>query len=84
MLNEKKKELKMGVFAGLRIEDLPKYRKDKGITQKQVAESMGTVQPAVARWEKALLKGHVPSVGTLEKYVKALNLDIKIQISEPV
>lgn len=71
----------MGLFAGLRIEDLPKYRKDKGFTQKQVAESMGTVQPAVARWEKALLKGHVPSVGTLEKYVRALGLKITVEIT---
>ena len=42
----------MILFSNMRIEDLPDYRKEKGLTQQQVADLMGTVQPAVARFEK--------------------------------
>lgn len=73
----------MILFSNMTIKDLPDYRKEKGLTQQQTADLMGTVQPAVARFEKGLLKGHVTSLGTLEKYVKALGLEIRINIYKP-
>lgn len=56
-------------------------RKEKGLTQAQVAERMGTKATAVARLEAALVSGkHSPSIATLQKYAKALGKQLDIRL----
>jgi len=49
-----------------------------GLTQKQVAERMGTTQSAVARMESGK---PLPSLTTIKKYAKATNSKIDIRLS---
>lgn len=64
------------------IEELPSLRRQQGLTQKQVAQRMGTVQPSVARFEKILIEGKETSLTTLRRYVKALDLSLDICLIE--
>lgn len=49
-----------------------------GLTQEQVADSMGTTKSAVSRLEA--VGKHSPSVSTLKKYAEAVGCDIEIRL----
>ncbi|MDF1523795.1 MAG: helix-turn-helix transcriptional regulator [Trueperaceae bacterium] len=49
-----------------------------GMTQEAVAQRMGTTKSAVSRLESA--GKHTPSVGTLQRYAKAVGCEIKIEL----
>lgn len=49
-----------------------------GLTQEQVAESMGTTKSAVSRLEA--IGKHSPSVSTLKKYAQAVGCDIEVRL----
>jgi len=57
---------------------LAALRQARGLTQKQVAELLGTKQQAIARLEDPAYTGH--SLSMVRKYVEALgaNLDVTI------
>ena len=52
-----------------------------GLTQEEVAESMGTTKSAVSRLEGP--GKHSPSVTTLRKYAKAVGCDVEIHLVPP-
>jgi DNA-binding XRE family transcriptional regulator len=49
-----------------------------GLTQEAVAQRMGTTKSAVSRLESG--GKHTPSVGTLQRYAKAVGCEIKIEL----
>ena len=59
-------EVRQGEFAIVLA--LIAARKRDGLTQEQVAERMGTVQPVIARVESGRQR---PSLKTIERYAKA-------------
>jgi transcriptional regulator with XRE-family HTH domain len=54
-------------------------RRDAGLTQKELAERMGTTQSAVARLEA---KGANPRLKTLEKAVRATGRHLDVEVSD--
>lgn len=56
-----------------------KARNEKGLTQAQVAEKIGTTQSAVARMESGRGK-HSPSIATLSRYAEALDCKLEIRL----
>ena len=55
-------------------------REAAGLTQAEVAERMGTKQPAVTRLESSLSSGkHSPSLSTLRSYAKAVGCHLEIR-----
>lgn len=64
----------------LKIADLPEYRRSLNLTQADVGKRMQTVQPAVARLERWIMKGKLPTFVTLQSYVNALGLELDLQI----
>lgn len=65
--------------AGWAIEiamQISRLRKDRGLTQKQLASLISVPQPSIARLERIDYKGY--SLRTLEKIAKALSQDIKV------
>ena len=64
----------------LKIADLPEYRRSLNLTQADVGKRMQTVQPAVARLERWIVKGKLPPFVTLQSYVNALGLELDLQI----
>lgn len=56
------------------------YRVQNGLTQKQLAEKVGTSQSAIARIE-SFEYGRL-TLSTLQRIANALNLDLKIQFLE--
>jgi DNA-binding XRE family transcriptional regulator len=70
-------------YAGLEdeyrlIRELLEARSRAGLTQEEVAESMGTTKSAVSRLESA--GKHSPSVGTLKKYAHAVGCEVEIRL----
>ncbi|OGE33911.1 transcriptional regulator [Candidatus Daviesbacteria bacterium RIFCSPLOWO2_02_FULL_41_8] len=59
------------------IEQVIRKRLEKGLTQKQLAEKIGTKQSAIARLEGGTTN---PSVAFLEKVAKALGSKLQISI----
>jgi transcriptional regulator with XRE-family HTH domain len=59
----------------LQLADL---RRARGLTQKQVAERLGTKQQAIARLEDPTYTGH--SLSMVRKYVEALGASIRVTI----
>lgn len=55
---------------------LLEVRKQKGLTQSQVAQRSGLTQQMVSRIET--IGGNTPSLDTFVKYANALDMDIKI------
>lgn len=55
---------------------LIQIRKQKGITQKEVAKYMGTNQSAIARFENMLV---IPKANTLIQYAMAIGEEIIIK-----
>lgn len=64
----------------LKLADLPEYRRFLNLTQADVGKRMQTVQPAVARLERWIMKGKLPTFVTLQSYVNALGLELDLQI----
>lgn len=53
-------------------------RSRAGLTQEEVAASMGTTKSAISRLEGA--GKHSPSVSTLEKYAQAVGCEVEIRL----
>ncbi|WP_053089972.1 helix-turn-helix domain-containing protein [Kocuria sp. HSID16901] len=51
------------------LEQLVQIRKDKGLTQQQVADAMGVTQPTVAAFEGY---DHDPKLSTIQRYANAV------------
>lgn len=51
-----------------------------GLTQAQLAQRVGTSQPAIARYEKAR---SMPDMATLFRMVEACGLELRLQLAEP-
>jgi DNA-binding XRE family transcriptional regulator len=60
------------------VRELIAARTKAGLTQEQVAESMGTTKSAVSRLEG--LGKHSPSVNTLHKYATAVGCEVEIRL----
>ena len=60
------------------VRELLTARAKAGLTQEQVAESMGTTKSAVSRLEA--VGKHSPSVSTLKKYARAVGCDVEIRL----
>jgi len=61
------------------LDEFLKARAAQGLTQAQVAEKIGTTQPAVARMESGSGK-HSPSLATLTKYADALGCKLEVRL----
>ena len=61
----------------LLVRELLSARAKAGLTQEDVAASMGTTKSAVSRLEAA---SHSPSVSTLKKYARAVGCDVEIRL----
>jgi transcriptional regulator with XRE-family HTH domain len=57
---------------------LATLRQARGLTQKQVAEMLGTKQQAIARLEDPAYTGH--SLSMVRKYVEALGASLRVTI----
>lgn len=63
------------------LDELLKARSHAGLSQRDVASRMGTVQAAVARIESGGgSKGHSPSVATLRRYAQAVGCELEIRL----
>jgi transcriptional regulator with XRE-family HTH domain len=60
------------------LDEVLKARAASGLTQAEVAELIGTTQSAIARLESPS-SSHSPSVGTLQKYARALGCRVEIK-----
>jgi len=60
------------------VRELLAARVSAGLTQEQVAASMGTTKSAVSRLEGA--SAHSPSVSTLKRYARAVGCDVEIKL----
>ena len=58
---------------------LAKLRKERGITQVQVAHRMQTTQPIIARFERG---DATPNLTTLERYAKAIGFSLGLSLLE--
>lgn len=56
-----------------------KARRSLNLTQAEVAKKMGTSQSVVARLERNLCKGVLPSTNTLRRYARALGKELRIE-----
>lgn len=62
----------------LLVRELLAARSNAGLTQEEVARSMGTTKSAVCRLEA--VGQHSPSVSTLKKYARAVGCDVEIHL----
>jgi DNA-binding XRE family transcriptional regulator len=63
------------------LDELLKARRRAGLTQRDVAELMGTKPPAVARLEAGGgSKRHSPSIATLRKYAEAVGCRLEVRL----
>ena len=60
------------------VRELLAARASAGLTQEQVAESMGTTKSAVSRLEA--VGKHSPTVSTLQKYARAVGCEVEIRL----
>jgi predicted XRE-type DNA-binding protein len=60
------------------VRELLAARASAGLTQEQVAASMGTTKSAVSRLEGVGV--HSPSLGTLKRYANAVGCDVEIKL----
>jgi DNA-binding XRE family transcriptional regulator len=60
------------------VRELLAARSRAGLTQEQVAESMGTTKSAISRLEGGAK--HSPSVDTLRRYASAVGCEIEIKL----
>jgi DNA-binding XRE family transcriptional regulator len=62
----------------LLVRELLTARSRAGLTQEQVAQSIGTTKSAISRLEAA--GKHSPSVATLKKYAEAVGCQVEIRL----
>lgn len=62
----------------LLVRELLAARFHAGLTQQEVAASMGTTKSAISRLEGA--GKHSPSVSTLKRYARAVGCDVEIRL----
>jgi DNA-binding XRE family transcriptional regulator len=55
-------------------------REEKGMTQQEVADNLGTQKTAISRMEN---HGEDIRLSTLEKYAKAFGKTLKVELAEP-
>jgi len=55
-------------------------RERAGITQAELAQRVGTSQPAIARYERART---MPDLATLHRIVEACGLELRVELAEP-
>ncbi|WZL73959.1 helix-turn-helix transcriptional regulator [Clostridiaceae bacterium 35-E11] len=60
------------------VREIIRYRKERNLTQKELAEIIGTKQSAISRLESGKLN---PSLEFLLKVAKALNVKLDIQFT---
>lgn len=60
------------------VHQLLKARARAGLTQDAVAEKMGTTKSAISRLEAA--GKHNPSLGTLQRYARAVGCDLQLRL----
>lgn len=60
------------------VRELLAARSKAGLTQEEVAESMGTTKSAVSRLEA--VGKHSPSVTTLKRYAQAVGCEVEIRL----
>jgi len=66
----------------LLLDTLLKARYEAGLTQADIAQRMGTLAPAIARFERSLATGkHSPSIATVRKYAKACGKNLILQVA---
>jgi ribosome-binding protein aMBF1 (putative translation factor) len=61
------------------VDEVLKARAKSGLSQAEVAASVGTTQSAIARLESAASK-HSPSIATLRRYANALGYKLEIRL----
>jgi transcriptional regulator with XRE-family HTH domain len=61
------------------LDEFLRARAERGLTQAQVAERIGTTQSAVARMESGRGK-HSPSLATLSRYAEALGCRLEVRL----
>ena len=61
------------------LDEFLKARAERGLTQAQVAERIGTTQSAVARLESGRGR-HSPSLATLSRYAEALGCKLEVRL----
>ena len=59
-------------------DQLLRARSRAGLTQDAVAELMGTTKSAISRLESA--GKHTPSLGTLQRYARAVGCEIQVKL----
>lgn len=62
------------------VEQLVDLRRERGLTQADVAERLGTSQPVIARLEAG---GRDPRLSTLERYARVLGADLDVRTAGP-
>jgi transcriptional regulator with XRE-family HTH domain len=61
------------------VDQFLKARSAAGLTQSEIAKRIGTTQSAIARLESGSGK-HLPSLGTLQKYARALDCRLELRL----
>lgn len=62
------------------MEQLVGLRRERGLTQADVAERLGTSQPVIARLEAG---GRDPRLSTLERYARVVGADLDVRTAGP-
>ena len=65
-------------FARSVADRVVQYRTDRGLSQRQLAATIGLTQPQVARLEKA---EHQPSFDTLARFTRATGLKFRFDVA---
>jgi transcriptional regulator with XRE-family HTH domain len=55
-------------------------RRRAGLSQRELADRVGTTQSAIARWETGR---SAPSLASLERLVRACGLELRLGLAEP-
>ncbi len=65
------------------LDELLRAKRAAGLTQKEIAERMGTKPPAVSRLMNSLgTDKNSPSIATLRRYAKACGMELKIKLEK--
>jgi len=75
-----KKAYKEAALSFALAEQVRQIREDKGLSQAELAEGMGTTQSAVARLEAG---GTSPTIPTLRKLADALGVELVLRFHDP-
>ena len=62
--------------------NIKEIRKEKGLTQEQLAKKVGVTKACMCRWENWNINMPTPTLRTLERIAQALNVPIKNLFNE--